>query len=85
MEIFAQSAERLIADECTRAFNRVIKEDQSNVLYLGDLIHKNNPKLWTAIQNDFPAHLEKLHFRTEVDVDITRLSIEANQAQNKNK
>lgn len=85
LELFAQSAEKLIADECTRAFNRIVKEDQSNVLYLGDLIHKNNPKLWTAIQNDFPDHLEKLNFRTEVDVDITRLSIEANQAQNKNK
>ena len=80
---FARSAEDMIAKNCNTAFERAVKRNKSNILYLGDLVHKANPELWKVIQESFPKELDKLNFTTNIKLDITRLSIEANKSKDK--
>lgn len=83
LEEFADSAEQSIAADCTGAFNRAVKTDGSHLFSLGDMIHKKNPELWKQISEDFSDHLSELSFKTDVEIEITRLSIEANQSVTK--
>ena len=83
LEEFADSAEQSIAADCTGAFNRAVKTDGSHLFSLGDMIHKKNPELWKQISEDFSDHLSELSFKPDVEIEITRLSIEANQSVTK--
>lgn len=79
LESFSESAEREISGRCTDAFQQAIREDRCNLLYLEDLVHKKNPELWKQIGDGFSDSLQNLKLETDVSVEITRLSVEANQ------
>jgi spore germination protein KC len=75
---FEEKCQEVISNQCKNAFVRAIYQDKSDILYLGDLVMKEDKELWKLIEDDFYDNLDQIEFKTDISVEIKQIGMEAN-------
>lgn len=70
--------EEKIRTECEKAFEKAVLEYQSDVFYLGDMVWKDQPKLWQSLQNQWGENIGRIRLSYRVQVDIDRTGLREN-------
>lgn len=73
-----QIIQEKIRSECEEAFQKAVGEYQSDVFYLGDMVWRDQPKLWEKLQAEWKENAGKIKLSYDVTVDIDRTGLQEN-------
>lgn len=67
---------KLIEQECMEAYNKAVKESNSDIFNFGDIIWKSNPDIWKTTQNTWSDNVNEITFTVNSTVVINRVGLE---------
>lgn len=81
IEKLEQYAVALLQQEMQDVFRVAVQENHCDLLYLGDLIRKENPDVWERIGSDFDERLQSVQLQTDIDFQIERVGLETDETE----
>lgn len=74
-----EACKEIIQQEAQRAFTTIVNQNQSDILYLENMVLKKDKHFWEKHQEEFLQMLKEISLQTELDFQIDRSGLETNE------